>query len=174
MNKKIALLYGPMGGNTENIAKLVASKLGNENCELISVGIANEDTLANYDKIIIGGATIGTHNWAHKTTNTDWDNFLPILRKLDLTNKTFAIFGLGDQVAYANHFVDDMRVVYDIVIESKGKIIGQCPIEGYDFNESEAVIDNKFVGLPIDEDFQKDLTEERLNNWVTLIREDWK
>ena len=44
-----------------------------------------------------------------------------------------------------------------------------------EFNElliSKAQIDDKFVGLVIDEDNQSDLTDERIKNWVNEIKED--
>jgi flavodoxin I len=43
-------------------------------------------------------------------------------------------------------------------------------IEGYEFTESKAFRDGKFVGLALDEDNQSDLTEERIKKWVSTLK----
>ena len=62
-----------------------------------------------------------------------------------------------------------MRLLYDAIIENGGTVIGQWPTEGYDFNESAAVIDGKFVGLAVDEDHQEEMTTPRVEKWVKEI-----
>ncbi|MFW3346663.1 flavodoxin, partial [Aliarcobacter butzleri] len=44
------------------------------------------------------------------------------------------------------------------------KIIGFTSTEGYYHDGSKAQIDDKYVGLVIDEDNQSDLTDERIEN----------
>ena len=44
-------------------------------------------------------------------------------------------------------------------------------LHGYYHDSSKAQIDDKFVGLAIDEDNQSDLTDERINKWTNEIRE---
>lgn len=169
MSKPIAVLFGPLGGSTEKVAKLIEAKLGADKCELVAISEADENTLKDFPNIIFGVSTIGTHTWMHDNGNSDWDTFLPKLKSFDFSKKTVALFGLGDQVAYSNHFVDDLRLVYDVIIQQGAKHIGSWPTEEYDFSESEAVIDNEFVGLAIDEDHQSDFTLNRVNNWVDQI-----
>ncbi len=169
MSDKIAVFFGPIEGNTEKVAKLIKEKLGDNKCELFPISEVDANLIDKYDKIIFGVSTIGTHNWAHSNTSTDWDVFLPKIKEKDFSNKNIAIFGLGDQVAYSNHFVDDMRIVYDVVIKNGGKVHGRWSTKGYDFNESEAVINNEFVGLAIDEDHQGEFTVNRVSKWIDQI-----
>jgi len=169
MEKKIALLYGPEGGNTERVAKLVAAKIGIHNCTLIPVRTADEKTLAQYDNIIIGRSTIGAHNWSTPNSSSDWDGFLPKFKKINFEGKKIAIFGLGDHLAYPSNFVDGMRIIYDALIESKAMVLGQCDTDGYEFHESQAIVNGKFVGLPIDEDYEEELTEERVEKWLSTF-----
>ena len=49
-------------------------------------------------------------------------------------------------------------------------VIGQVSTDGYEFEESEAVVDGKFVGLPIDEDFEPELTDERVAQWIEILK----
>ena len=56
-------------------------------------------------------------------------------------------------------------------VEKKGaEIIGQTSTDGYDFSESRAVKNSKFVGLAIDEVNQSDLTDERIEAWTEELK----
>lgn len=65
-----------------------------------------------------------------------------------------------------------MRVIYD-AIKDKVKIAGQVPDERYTYEESDAVIDGKWVELPLDEDNEYDLTDERLSKWVEELKKEF-
>ena len=60
------------------------------------------------------------------------------------------------------------------IAESRGAIIvGNWSTEGYEFEASKALVnDNTFIGLCVDEDRQPELTEERIDKWVTQIFEE--
>lgn len=170
MGKKIAVAYTPKGGNTEVVAKLIEKKLGSEHCDLLLVTDLDETLIKKYDIFIFGVSTIGTHTWKDDNSNYGWSKFLPTFRNFDFNKKTVAIYGLGNQIAYSNHFVDDMRIIYNIATANQAKIIGSWSTEGYDFQESESLInDEEFLGLAIDNDHQKHLTQERVNNWIEKI-----
>ncbi len=169
MTSKIAVLYGPKGGNTEKIAKLIVKKIGTNKCDLIAVREADETMLAPYQNLIIGGSTIGTHNWSHANTSSDWDQFMPKFKKMDFTGKKVAIFGLGDHLAYTNHFVDEMFTLYQVLKNNGATLVGQCATDGYEFNDSAAIVDGKFVGLPLDEDHEDHLSERRIDDWLNTF-----
>lgn len=170
MNRKIAVAYTPKGGNTEIVAKLIEKKLGKENCDLFMVTDLDEELIKQYSTFIFGVSTIGTHTWKDDNSNYGWSKFLPTFRNFDFKKKAVAIYGLGDQIAYSNHFVDDMRIIYNIATANGAKIIGNWSTEGYDFQASEALInDNEFLGLAIDNDHQKELTQERIDKWIDKI-----
>ena len=89
---------------------------------------------------------------------------------LDLSGKKVAVFGLGDQEAYPDTFVDGLGILANKVKERGGQLVGSWPLEGYEFNASLAVESDRFVGLVIDVDNQDDLTEERVKTWVNQIK----
>ena len=62
-----------------------------------------------------------------------------------------------------------MGKLYYLLKEKGCKIIGRWPIDGYDFSESEAVIDDYFVGLALDEDNEPDMTNGRVKTWVETL-----
>ncbi len=166
---KIAILYGPTGGNTEKAARMVASAFGEGKTDLIPIRDFQETDLKNYSRIIFGGPTVGTHTWSDPNQKNDWDIFLTRLYKMNLQGKTCAVFGLGDQVSYSFKFVDDISVIADHIIQSGGKLAGLVEPDGYTFDESKAFRNGKFLGLPLDEDNEPELTEKRINNWVELL-----
>jgi len=172
--KKIGLFYGPLGGSTERVAKKVAAALGNENVDLLATKDSKAADVEKYENIIFGLSTIGTETWESDKSANDWDIFLPEVEKVDFSNKLVAMFGLGDQISYDLHFVDSLGVLANKILPKGAKIIGRVETEGYDFRESLAVIDNKFIGLPVNEDFEPEMTDERVNKWVEKIKTELK
>jgi len=76
---------------------------------------------------------------------------------------------LGDSASYSTSFAESMKVIYD-AISDKVQIVGQVPDEGYTYDDSTAVKDGMWVGLPIDEDNEYDMTQERLEKWVEALK----
>jgi len=167
---KIGLFFGPLKGSVHRVAEKVKTALGEQNVELISVNEASAADLEKYDKIILGISTVGKETWDSNYSNTDWSKFFPNISKVDFTGKTVAIFGLGDHVTYASYFVNAIGILAKDLLKNGANIVGQVDPSGYEFDESEAIIDGKFIGLPIDEDFEPELTDERITNWVKAIK----
>ncbi|MFC2104146.1 flavodoxin [Bacteroidota bacterium] len=172
--KRIGLFYGPLGGSTERVAKKVAIALGNENVDLIPVKDSIASDVEKYENVIFGMSTIGKETWDAEKPANDWDVFLPEVEKVDYSNNVIAMFGLGDQITYDLHFVDALGIVAEKILPKGANIIGKVETEGYDFRESLALIDGKFIGLPVNEDFEPELTDERVNNWVEKIKLEFK
>jgi flavodoxin I len=82
------------------------------------------------------------------------------------------VFGLGDQMSFPDTFVDAMAVLADNAVKAGAKLVGRRPADGYDCSGSAALRDGQFVGLPLDEDNQPQLTGSRIAEWVQQIREE--
>jgi flavodoxin I len=169
---KIAIFFGPKDGSVHRVAKLVASKLGEDKTQLIHVNNASSDDLAGYGKIIFGISTVGKETWDQKFSNADWAKFMPIVSDFDFKGKKIAIFGLGDHVTYAYHFVNSLGTLAKIVLQNGGELIGRVSPEGYDFQDSEALENGEFLGLPVDEDFEPELTDKRVSEWVEKLKKE--
>jgi flavodoxin I len=162
--KKIAIIYGSSTGNTESIAFKIAARIGEGRAEVINVKEITLPQLATYRNLIFGIST-----WGIGELQGDWKRFLLDLDQADLKGKTIAMFGLGDAESYPDSFVDGMGTVYE-VLKSKGcEIIGGVETEDYNFDRSAAVYDGRFIGLPLDEDNESDMTESRIENWLSKI-----
>lgn len=164
------MFYGPLGGSTEKVAKKVAAALGIENVDLVAVKSAKATDVEKYENVIFGLSTVGKETWDADKSASDWDVFLPEIEKINYSNMVVAMFGLGDQITYNHHFVDALGIVGEKIMKKGGKVIGHVPTTGYDFTDSMAVIDNKFIGLPVNEDFEPEMTDERIKNWVAIIK----
>ena len=167
--EKIAIFFGPLNGSVHRIAKLVASKIGDDKVDLIHIASATATDLEKYTRIIFGISTIGKDTWQQKFDNNDWSKFFPVVSEFNFSGKKVAIFGLGDHITYAYHFVDSMGLLGKTIKNLGGEIFGQVSTEGYTFQDSDAIVDGKFIGLPVDEDFEPELTEERVSAWINTL-----
>jgi flavodoxin I len=166
--KKIGIFYGSSTGQTELVAEKLLSMLGEENAEVINVDIATKEDLERFPFLIFG-----TPTWGVGEMQDDWEDFSEIVMKANLKGKKIALFGLGDQDTYPDSFADGVGVLYQ-KIKDKADIIGKWPKSGYSFNESEAMRENGFVGLIIDQENQSDKTNERLEKWVEYLKKEFK
>ena len=63
-----------------------------------------------------------------------------------------------------------MAAIYEAVKESGANIVGSVDAGGYNYDDSEAVVDGKFVGLALDEVNESQLTDGRIDEWVSAIK----
>ena len=158
--KKTVVVYGSSTGVCENIANIIGEKLG---AEVINVSDFSNDTVANYDNLILGTST-----WGAGELQDDWYDGLNVLKEADLSGKTVALFGCGDSESYSDTFCGAMKEIYDA---AKGaNILPGVSTEGYTFDDSEAVIDGQFVGLALDDVNEDDHTEARIDSWLEAIK----
>ena len=169
--KKIAIFFGPEKGAVNRVADKVKQAIGEDKVDMIPVKNATFEDIDKYDKIIFGISTVGKETWHTTYSNVDWARFLPEIGKSRYEGKTIAIFGLGDHVTYAATFVDHIGLLAGELTKNGAVLTGQVPAEDYEFDESKAVVDGKFLGLPVDEDFEPELTDERVTKWVKSIRD---
>jgi flavodoxin I len=160
----IGIFYGSSGGNTESVAKRIARKLGVGDGDIYDVCRAKAGDLANYDVLLFGTST-----WGLGDMQDDWEGFVHPVAAADLSGKKIGLFGCGDSSSYPDTFCDGMGKIYN-AIRDKATVIGFTDTEGYSFDASEAVVNNQFVGLALDEDNESDQTEERINQWINIIQ----
>ena len=168
-NRKIGLFFGSDTGNTETIAEKIIEILEDRDIDLINIYDAKAEDFTQYDDFILGLST-----WHDGELQSDWDTFFMEFSEIDFTDKTVALFGLGDQYVYADYFVDGVGIIGEVVINNGGKIIGKWSTEGYEHTESKAEIEEGvFLGLALDEDNQPELTDKRIETWIKQITEEF-
>lgn len=174
---KIGIFFGTDTGNTRKIAKSIAKQIGEAAGKPDNIKNVGVDDLLAYDVLILGSPTYGEGELPGLTAGTStesWEEFLPNLVGADFSGKTIALYGLGDQVGYPGNFVDALGMIYDAFADCGAKFVGFTSTEGYEFESSKAILDEKFVGLVLDEDNQKELTDVRLADWLDSISPAWQ
>jgi flavodoxin I len=166
-DKKIGIFYGSSTGQTEMVAEKLQQLLGEEISDLYNVDSATGKDLTRYPYLVLG-----TPTWGMGEMQDDWEDFADILEKTSLKGKKVALFGLGDQDTYPDSFADGVGMLYKMIGE-KTQVVGKWPTAGYQFNESEALKDNNFVGLILDQENQASKTIERLEKWVKLLKKEF-
>lgn len=163
--KKIGIFYGSTTGNTEMVAKKIANSLGVPDSNVKEIGDLDKEESSLYEMIILGSST-----WGDGEVQDDWYEAVDILKNLDLSGKTIALFGCGDSSSYSDTFCNAMGIIYEAIKGTGAKFIGQVSTDSYTYDESESVLNNKFIGLPIDEDNESDLTDGRIDSWIENLK----
>ena len=161
--KKTVIIYGTSTGTCEDLASRIGAKLGVDN--IINVTDLDENVIAENDNLILGTST-----WGAGEMQDDWYDGIKVIKNSDLSGKTVALFGCGDSESYPDTFVGGMAEIYNAVKKAGANIIGAVATDGYTFDESESVVDDKFVGLALDEVNEDGKTDERIDAWVAEIK----
>ena len=167
---KVGIFYGSTEGNTERVVGKIQKALGGEDvAALLNVDSASAEDFDDFENIILACPT-----WEIGELQEDWDTFIDELDDVDFSGKKVAFVGTGDADGYPDTFVDAPGIIYDRIKDSGATFIGAWPTDGYNFEESKAVVnEGEFLGLIIDEDNQSDLTDERVEKWVEQITKEF-
>ncbi len=166
--KQVGIFYAPSGGSVHKVARLLKQKLADFTPDLFVLSEVIPSTMLEYRTLVLVCSTLGRNTWEMEQKDP-WSSFLPRMQRLRLQGRKVAIVGLGDHVSYPNNFVDGMGILADIVEKLGGRLIGETETRDYVFNDSRALRGEKFIGLPLDEDYEADKTEERINRWLKNI-----
>ena len=162
--KKTVIIYGSSTGTCQNIAEIIATKLGVS--DILDVAKVTASQISAYDNLILGTST-----WGAGEMQDDWYYGIKELKNANLNGKTVALFGCGDSQSYSDTFCDGMGEIYRELQSSGCNIIGSTPTDGYTYDNSTAVADGRFVGLAIDDVNESDLTENRIDAWIASIKD---
>ena len=163
---KIGLFFGSDEGNTEAVAYQIQQCIGTDVVDVKDVADITQLDFADYELLILGIPT-----WDFGQIQSDWEDFWQDLSQVDFSEKTVALFGLGDQFGYGDFFLDAMGMLHDVIVSSGARVVGYWPTVSYEFDASKAKIEGQdlFVGLGIDEDQQPELTAQRIECWCQQV-----
>lgn len=163
----IGLFYGSSTCYTEIVAEKIQPLLGEENCDLFNIAQTPVSEMQYYSSLILGIPT-----WDYGELQEDWEACWDDLNKLDLSQTTVALYGLGDQLGYPDWFLDAMGYLHNKVVVQGATMVGYWPNKGYTFTESQALTDDQqyFFGLALDEENEFEQTDDRLKQWCGDIK----
>jgi len=165
----VPLFYGSTTGSTARVAELIQREWpGNEPIELVDISESGVSAMIETDSMIIGAPT-----WDFGELQEDWRDEWDIFCGIDFSGKRVALFGVGDQLGYAEWFQDAMGRIAEQIESRGGQLVVPWPNEDYRFDSSLALRNEgtHFVGLALDEDTQSWATEERVQTWLGDVAE---
>lgn len=166
--QSIGVFYGSSTGNSEFAAKQIQKEFGETSATIFDVSTAKASDVEQFTNLIFGCSTLEIGELEY-----DFEDFMPQLKAANLDGKKVAIFGLGDQESYPDSFVDSIGIVYEAIKDKGCQLVGKVSTEGYNHDESRGEVDGQFLGLPLDEENQGDMTNERIKAWVEQLKNEF-
>ncbi|GGO68539.1 flavodoxin FldB [Bowmanella pacifica] len=163
---KIGLFYGSTTCYTEMAAEKICAALGEDLVEMHNIKDVPLKEAEQFDILILGIST-----WDFGELQEDWESQWSDIRALNLQGKIVALFGLGDQMGYADWYQDALGMLHDELLVLDCQLIGYWPNQGYEFTASKALTEDgsHFVGLALDDENQFDQTDQRISQWVDQL-----
>ncbi|GAX09517.1 flavodoxin I [Fistulifera solaris] len=176
LDAAVGIFYGTSTGSTSDAAELIYEAFGADvAAEPVDVDTLDKGALADafgqHDALIVGTPTWNTGANTERS-GTGWDELyyskMPAL-KTQLDGKKVAVFGLGDQVSYAENYADATGELWDVFQGLGCTMLGAWSQEGYEHEASKSIRGDKFCGLLLDAVNQEELTGERVQQWVAQL-----
>lgn len=172
----IGLFFGSSTCYTAMVADTLAGLIPKPwRVHLHNVKDINIELLMEYRLAIYGIPT-----WDYGELQEDWDNCWDGLQSLHLPHQKAAIYGLGDQIGYPEWFQDCLGYLHDCLAARGAELCGYWPRQSdtidasllqYSFQQSQGLSDDgmHFLGLPLDEENQPELSEARCRVWLRQV-----
>lgn len=164
--KKIGIFYGSSTGYTADAATKIASALGVQLADVHDVANASPSMLGEYDVLVLGTSTHGNGE-----LQDDWYDLIDGIEALDLSDKTIALFGCGDE-SMSDTFCSALVILYERLKGTGAKFVGSYNADGFKFDHSRALIDGKMIGLVLDDINHPDLTDKRVEEWAEQLKKE--
>ncbi len=165
----LGIFFATTTGKTEDIADRLHDLLKSANAPKDLADLPDISEFNDLDAIVCGIPTWNTGADSERS-GTAWDSMLEDIGGLSLSGKKVAIFGLGDSSTYTENFCDAMEELHSYFQKAGATMVGYVEKSGYTFEDSKSVVGERFCGLPLDEDSESDLTDERLEKWAQQLK----
>ncbi|WP_321331132.1 flavodoxin FldA [uncultured Bacteroides sp.] len=164
---KIGIFYGSTTGTAEDIARKIAAKLNLPKTDIYDASKITEELVKQYDVLLLGTST-----WGDGELQDDWYDGVKVLKAAGISHKYVALFGCGDAESYSDTFCGGMGNLYEDLKDTGCTFCGATDTDGYSFSASGSVVNDKFVGLAIDEVNEDDKTDGRIDNWIEILKKE--
>ncbi len=165
----VGIFFATTTGKTEDIAERLHELLSNSEPPKDLADLNDVKEFQSLDGIICGIPTWNTGADSERS-GTAWDSMLEQIASLNLSGKKVALFGLGDSSTYTENFCDAMEELHSYFVKAGATMVGYVNKSNYTFDDSKSVVGDSFCGLPLDEDSESDMTDERLTKWSAQLK----
>ena len=168
----IGIFYGRTTGAKDELAEHIRAELGADVCALYRLASAFAAVAVLFPS---SSFLLVCSPWGAGEVQNDWRDplFDMEVEKPDLSGKTIALFGPGDCTGHGKHFVGALGILHDVLKSLGATIVGAVSTEDYSFEQSTAIRNGKFVGLPLDNVNESDKTDQRIADWLELLKTDF-
>eukprot|EP00545_Synedropsis_sp_CCMP1620_P013979 CAMPEP_0119014672 /NCGR_PEP_ID=MMETSP1176-20130426/10175_1 /TAXON_ID=265551 /ORGANISM="Synedropsis recta cf, Strain CCMP1620" /LENGTH=318 /DNA_ID=CAMNT_0006967891 /DNA_START=124 /DNA_END=1080 /DNA_ORIENTATION=- len=173
----VGIFFGTSTGNTEDAADMIAATFGDDSSDPIDIDEIQgtmADEFAKYDALVVGTPTWNTGAETERS-GVGWDEvYYGEMQDLQLQGKKVAVFGLGDSISYAENYADGTGELHDIFSALGCTMLGFTSQDGYDDHEASKAArgENQFCGLLLDNVNYEELSEGRIQKWVSQLKEE--
>ena len=117
--KKIVIVYGTTGGNTEMAAEAVAELLAKKHkVDVKRAELSNAKDLLKYDVCILASPTYG-----HGLLEAHMAKFAKGLKEIELKGKSCAVIGLGDPKYEQQYHIESAPILEKKLESAGGKLL---------------------------------------------------
>ncbi len=167
----VGIYFATTTGKTEDIAERLHGLLGAADAPKDISDVDDLSEFSGHDGIICGIPTWNTGADSERS-GTAWDSILEDISELDLNGKKVAIFGLGYSSTYTENYCDAMEELHRHFQQAGASMVGYVNKTDYTFDESKSVVGEQFCGLPLDEDSESDMTDDRISQWADKLKQE--
>jgi flavodoxin I len=163
----IGIFCATAGGTSMKIAEALAEAFDVDEVINMEEDFDDIDELLACDVLFLGSST-----WGQGDVHHSWVDVLLDIgsEDIDFSGKKVAFFGAGDSIKHGEHFCSALGQLYKVFVGAGATPIGAISKDGYTYESSLAVVDGKFCGLGIDEHNESDKTQQRIENWIEVLK----
>ncbi|HGY5535260.1 MAG TPA: flavodoxin FldA [Prochlorococcus sp.] len=167
----VGIYFATTTGKTEDVAERLHGLLSGANAPKDLADVSDLSEFNGLDALICGIPTWNTGADTERS-GTAWDSLLEDISGLSLSGKYVAIYGLGDSSTYTENFCDAIEELHRCFKKAGATMVGYVGKGNYTFEDSKSVMGDKFCGLPLDEDSESDMTDDRLKTWASQLKQE--
>ncbi len=117
--KKIIIVYGTTGGNTEMVAEVVAEILSKKHkVDVKRAELSSAKDILKYDVCILASPTYG-----HGLLEAHMAKYVKGLKEVDLKEKPCAVIGLGDPKYEQQYHIESAPILEKKLTDAGGKLL---------------------------------------------------
>ena len=174
---KVGVYWTTGSRTTAAVAKDVVALLEDRDVDAELVNVRESQDFAQHDALILG---MPSYKWGDDPNELpsalDFDTLSPPPDDaFDLMGKKVALFGTGDRESYLQYYVEGLARVWRLLDQRGATLVGRVDVDDVGFEgSSRAIVNGKFVGLPVDDNDDPKEKEAALRAWVERVVEEFR
>ncbi|XRB02103.1 flavodoxin [Pycnococcus provasolii] len=157
----------------EKVVALLNSDSHNEKVNASIVNVRESQDFEEFECLVLG---MPSYKWGEDPNEfpsaLEFDTIQPPPGDpLDLMGKKCAMFGTGDRVGYGDYYIEGLARVWRMLDMRGATLVGKVDASGFEeaVQRSRAIVNGKFLGLPVDDNDEPEEREAAIEAWVAQV-----